>query len=227
MRRRGGPAGSYGEYRKVRIGADLEFELHRNGHFFPAHKLLRGLHTPIGLDGNPDTGELRPCLNTGGRADSLYYFSKDAPNTLDSQGISRLLDRLAGMLDETDEVRSSPGCHKALGGHIHISGVPVDGAFLAALDKFIAIPLNEVSNIQLRKSRGYGQLSVIDRVKSHGGVEYRSPPSWISTPDVAKGVIAIAWVLSKLQKHGRIDQIQTFDDFYELRWTPSVGQEEG
>jgi hypothetical protein len=119
------------------------------------------------------------------------------------------------MLDETDEVRSGPGCHKALGGHLHISGVAVDGVFLAALDKFVAVPLNEVSNIQLRKSRGYGQLSVIDRVKSHGGVEYRSPPSWISTPDIAKGVIAIAWVLANLQKHGHIDQIQTFEDFFQ------------
>ena len=154
MRRRGRPAGSYGAYHKVRIGADLEFEIHRNGHFFPAHKLLRGLHTPIGLDGNPDTGELRPCLNTGGRADSLYYSSKDAPNALDSQGISPLLDRLAGMLDETDEVRSGPGCHKALGGHLHISGVPVDRVFLAALDKFIAIPLNEVSQHPAEKISG-------------------------------------------------------------------------
>jgi hypothetical protein len=213
-KQRGRPPGSYGEYRKVRIGADLEFELHKNGKFYPAHNLLHGLHTPIGVDGSPSTGELRPCLKTGGRADSLYYYDKNAPDAPDSQGISLLLDRLASMLDETYKVISGQGCHKPLGGHIHISGVAVDRLFLAALDQFIATPLNEVSNADFRSSRGYGRLSAIEQGKSHGGWEYRSPPSWISTPDVARGVIAIAWVLAQAQKHGRIALFQTFDDFY-------------
>jgi hypothetical protein len=214
LRQRGRPPGSYGAYRKVRIGADLEFELHRNGKFFPADNLLNGLHTPIGVDGSTSTGELRPCLKTGGRADSLYYFDKDAPDAPDSQGISLLLDRLASMLDETYKVLSGSGCHKALGGHIHISGVAVDQVFLAALDRFVATPLNEVSNTTLRFSRGYGRLSAIEAGKSHGGWEYRSPLSWISTPDLAKGVLSIAWLLAQAQKHGHITQFQTWDDFF-------------
>jgi hypothetical protein len=32
------PPGSYGAYRKVRIGADPEFELHKNGEFSPPTK---------------------------------------------------------------------------------------------------------------------------------------------------------------------------------------------
>ena len=216
LRQRGRPPGHYGAYRKVRIGTDIEFELHKNGQFFPAHDLLNGLHTPIGVDGNTSTGELRPCLKTGGRADSLYYFDKDAPDAPDSQGLSMLLDQLARKLDETFAVYAGSGCHKPLGGHLHFSGVAVDVAFLALLDRFIAIPLNDVSNTQLRVDRHhYGRLSAIERGKPHGGWEYRSPPSWISMPDLVKGVLSLAWLLAQAQNHGRIDQFQTWDDFYE------------
>jgi hypothetical protein len=216
LKQRGRPPGSYGAYRKVRIGTDLEFELHKNGQFIPAHKHLSGLHTPIGVDGNTSTGELRPCLKTGGRADSLYYFAKDAPDAPDSQGISVLLDQLALKLDETFEVYAGSGCHKPLGGHIHLSGVAVDVVFLGVLDRFIAIPLNEVSNTQLRIERHYyGRLSAVKMGKSHGGWEYRSPLSWISTPELAKGVLSIAWVLAQAHKHGRIAHFQSWEDFYE------------
>lgn len=216
LNKRGRPPGSYGEYHKVRIGADLEFELFQNGKFYPANKLLNGLHTPIGVDGSSSTGELRPCLKTGGRADSLYYYDKDAPAAPDSQGLSALLDQLALKLDETFAVYAGSGCHKPLGGHIHFSGVAVDRLFLAVLDKFIAVPLNEVSNTQLRHERHYyGRLSAVEVGKSHGGWEYRAPLSWISTPDLAKGVLSIAWLLAHAQKQGRITQFQTWEDFYE------------
>jgi hypothetical protein len=153
-------------------------------------------------------------LNAGGRADSLYYFDKDAPTAPDSQGISSLLDQLARKLDETFAVYAGSGCHKPLGGHIHFSGVEVDAVFLTALDRFITRPLNEVSKTHVRESSPYGRLGSIERGKPHGGWEYRACPSWICTPDLTKGVIAIAWVLAQAQKHGRIAHFQTFDDFY-------------
>jgi Phage phiEco32-like COOH.NH2 ligase-type 2 len=214
QRRRGRPAGCYGEYRKVRIGADPEFELHKNGQFYPAHNILSGLRSPVGTDGNTTTGELRPCLKAGGRADSLYYFDKDAPTAPDSQGISSLLDQLARKLDETFAVYAGSGCHKPLGGHIHFSGVEVDAVFLTALDRFITRPLNEVSKTHVREASPYGRLGSIERGKPHGGWEYRACPSWICTPDITKGVIAIAWVLAQAQNHGSIAHFQTFDDFY-------------
>jgi hypothetical protein len=216
QRQRGRPAGSYGEYHKVRIGADPEIEIHKNSQFYPANKLLSGLNTPLGVDGSSSTGELRPCLKTGGRADSLFYHDKDFPNAPDSQGISSLLDQLARKLDETFGVYAGSGCHKPLGGHIHFSGVAVDRIFLAVLDKFVAVPLNEVSNTQLRHERHYyGRLSAVEVGKSHGGWEYRAPLSWISTPDLAKGVLSIAWVLAQAQKHSSIAQFQTWDDFFQ------------
>jgi hypothetical protein len=70
---------------------------------------------------------------------------------------------------------------------LHFSGVALDVVFLAVLDHFIAIPLNEVSKTHVRELSPYGRLSAIEREKPHGGWEYHSPPSWISTPDVTKG----------------------------------------
>jgi hypothetical protein len=112
-------------------------------------------------------------------------------------------------------MKAGSGRVKPLGGHIHISGVALDTNFLATLDQFIAKPLNEVSNTKLRASHGYGHLSAVDNAKTHGGFEYRSPLSWLSTPAITKGVIAIAWVLTQLQKDGRINHVQTWDDLYE------------
>lgn len=60
-----------------------------------------------------------------------------------------------------------------------------------------------------------GRLSAVDVHKPHGGFEYRAPLSWISTPDLAKGVLSIAWVLAQAEKHGSIAHFQTWDDFYE------------
>lgn len=215
LKQRGRPPGSYGAYRKVRIGADLEFELHKNGKFFPAFKVLNGLNTPIGVDGSSSTGELRPCLSTGGRGDSLYYHVKGSRNAPDSQGISLLLEQLARTLDETFEVWAGSGPTKPLGGHLHFSGVAKDAVFLSALDRFVAIPLNEVSNNQHRISCGYGYLGVTKVGKPHGGFEYRSPLSWISTPVVARGVVSLAWLLAQAQKHGSLGQFQTWEDFFE------------
>jgi Phage phiEco32-like COOH.NH2 ligase-type 2 len=127
-----------------------------------------------------------------------------------------LLDQLALKLDKTFEVYAGSGCHKPLGGHLHFSGLALDVVFLAVLDRFITIPLNEVSKTQLRVDLyGYGRLSAADAVKPHGGFEYRSPPSWICMPELVKGVISLAWVLAQAQKHGCLEQFQTWDDFFE------------
>jgi hypothetical protein len=215
LRRRGRPPGRYGEYHKVRIGADLEFEIFRKGVFYPANKALHGISSPVGVDGNSTTGELRPLIKTGGRPDSLFYWDETSRTAAESQGISLLLDDVARRFDESDEIGAGSGKKVPLGGHIHISGIAIDSVFINALDKFITTPLNEVSDIRLRKSKGYGRLSAVDTTKPHGGIEYRSPPSWLSTPEITKGVIAVTWVLAHAQRHGSITRIQTWDDFFE------------
>ena len=207
--KRGRPPGPYpGGYRKIRLGADPEFELHRHGKPFPANGVLRGVGTPLGVDGSMHTGELRPCLNGGGRVDAVFYRDSKA-----GDGVSSLLDQLASKLDETFEVFGGSGCHRPLGGHIHSSGIEEDDTLLNLLDQFIAIPLNEVSNTRIRHSAGYAYLG--ETRLQPWGFEYRSPCSWLSTPDLTRGVLSIAWVLAQAQKHGCLDRFRTAEDFSE------------
>ncbi|WP_281887131.1 putative amidoligase domain-containing protein [Paenibacillus sp. YYML68] len=79
-----------------------------------------------------------------------------------------------------------------LGGHIHFSGVELDVALLRALDNYIALPLTLLEDERTagRKPQ-YGFLGDFRRQR-HGGFEYRVLPSWLVSPGVAKGVLALA-----------------------------------
>jgi len=79
----------------------------------------------------------------------------------------------------------------ALGGHIHLSGVALTGRLLRQLDSYVAFPLAmvEAQTAKIRRPR-YGALGDF-RMQPHGGFEYRTPPSWLVSPLVAKAAIAI------------------------------------
>jgi hypothetical protein len=82
-----------------------------------------------------------------------------------------------------------------LGGHIHVSGVPLNADLLRAMDNYMALPLVllEDSTTKRRRPR-YGALGDFRR-QFHGGFEYRTLPSWIVSPAVAMGVLALAKVV--------------------------------
>jgi len=79
----------------------------------------------------------------------------------------------------------------ALGGHIHLSGVALTGRLLRQLDSYVAFPLAmvEAQTAKIRRPR-YGALGDF-RMQPHGGFEYRTPPSWLVSPLVAKAAIAL------------------------------------
>lgn len=79
-----------------------------------------------------------------------------------------------------------------LGGHLHFSGVALTGERLRALDNAVALPLRllEPGGAGRRRPR-YGALGDF-RPKAHGGFEYRTPPSWLVSPRLALGVLALA-----------------------------------
>ncbi|TVX99657.1 putative amidoligase domain-containing protein [Paenibacillus cremeus] len=79
-----------------------------------------------------------------------------------------------------------------LGGHIHFSGVELNSRLLRVFDNYLALPLTllEDESTGLRKPR-YGFLGDFRRQR-HGGFEYRVLPSWMVSPTVAKGVLALA-----------------------------------
>lgn len=88
---------------------------------------------------------------------------------------------------------SQPFVGYPIGGHIHFSGVPLTTPVLRALDNYLAVPLMLIEHprtARLRRRR-YGILGDF-RVKEYGGFEYRTPASWLVSPEVAKGVFALA-----------------------------------
>jgi hypothetical protein len=89
-----------------------------------------------------------------------------------------------------------------LGGHIHFSGVAPTPGRLRALDNAVALPLRllEPPGAARRRPR-YGTLGDFRR-KAHGGFEYRTPPSWLVSPALACGVLALAKIAA--EEPGRI-----------------------
>ncbi len=84
-----------------------------------------------------------------------------------------------------------------LGGHIHLSGVAPTPERLRALDNAVALPLRllEPPGAARRRPR-YGALGDFRR-KAHGGFEYRTPPSWLVSPTLACGVLALAKIAAE------------------------------
>jgi hypothetical protein len=82
-----------------------------------------------------------------------------------------------------------------LGGHIHVSGVMLNADLLRAMDNYMALPLVLIEDSTTKRRRPrYGALGDFRR-QFHGGFEYRTLPSWIVSPSVAMGVIALARVV--------------------------------
>ncbi|WP_434750714.1 putative amidoligase domain-containing protein [Paenibacillus amylolyticus] len=83
-----------------------------------------------------------------------------------------------------------------LGGHIHFSGVQLTGRLLRALDNYLALPLAVLQDPRGSGRRPrYGTLGDF-RLKSYGGFEYRTLPSFLVSPVVAKGVVALAGLIA-------------------------------
>ncbi|NEW06431.1 hypothetical protein GK047_10460 [Paenibacillus sp. SYP-B3998] len=93
-----------------------------------------------------------------------------------------------------------------LGGHIHFSRCWLNGHLLRALDNYLALPLILIEAETTRKRRPrYGFLGDFRR-KSHGGFEYRTLPSWLESPEITRGVFALASLIA--------------DNYWQLPWWP-------
>ena len=83
-----------------------------------------------------------------------------------------------------------------IGGHIHFSGVPLSAQFLRALDNYIVLPLVLVEDKRgIKRRPTYGFLGDF-REQFHGGFEYRTPPSWLISPTLTKGIFSLARVVA-------------------------------
>lgn len=105
-----------------------------------------------------------------------------------------------------------------LGGHVHMSGAALTGERLRALDNAVALPLRllEPPSASARRPR-FGALGDFRR-QSHGGFEYRTPPSWLVSPRLTKGVLALAKVAAvharELSAYRPLDDDAVRDAFY-------------
>lgn len=84
-----------------------------------------------------------------------------------------------------------------LGGHIHFSGVPLTAELLRALDNYLALPVAAIEDPgSFRRRPLYGNLGDF-RVQDYGGFEYRTLPSFLVSPLVTKGVVAMARLIAE------------------------------
>jgi len=186
----------------IKLGADPEFEWWYGSRMVYASQVTsdRNRSHTLGTDGASSTGEMRP--HPGDSSDVARHIS--------------VLIGKAAKLGRNYSIYAGSGKTVPLGGHIHFSGIPSHPELIAALDRFIAIPLNEVSDTRVRSGR-YGSLSEI-RSQLHGW-EYRSPCSWISHPVIARGVLVTAWLLAEAYTEGYDLEIITWEDLKALAKT--------
>ncbi|WP_211747884.1 hypothetical protein [Paenibacillus sp. Marseille-Q4541] len=105
-----------------------------------------------------------------------------------------------------------------LGGHVHFSSVVLNFELLRALDNYLALP---VAILEDPRSAGrrprYGYLGDF-RVQPYGGFEYRTLPSFLISPMIAKGVVAIAGLIASQYRNltlRPLDQPEIHAAFYE------------
>lgn len=82
-----------------------------------------------------------------------------------------------------------------LGGHLHFSGIVLTTPLLQALDNYLALPVMLLEDhTSLSRRPRYGYLGDFRR-QPHGGFEYRTLPSFLVSPLVAKGVVYLAYLI--------------------------------
>lgn len=127
-------------------------------------------------------GEIRPQPATNPR----YVYQEIARSIVSAMRHVATLDSTIGWLAGGMPVEGI-----ALGGHVHLSGLPLTIEVLRTLDNYVALPLAMLEDRRTSLRRpAYGMLGSFRR-KNHGGFEYRTLPSWLIAPDIAYGVLAL------------------------------------
>ncbi|MFC6650488.1 putative amidoligase domain-containing protein [Paenibacillus rhizoplanae] len=174
------------------MGMDPEFLLLREstGRVVPASRYLP-MEGVAGCDAGPPgtrgvfpVAELRPAPRGEPRA--LLAQLMSAAREADRLITDRSLRWRAGGM---------PLRGWALGGHLHFSGVTLCAPLLRALDNYLALPLFLLEDIRAAARRPrYGVLGDF-RPQPHGGFEYRTLPSFLVSPVIAKGAVCLAHLI--------------------------------
>ncbi len=177
----------------IQIGSDMEVMLrNQQGKMVLASRYF-GRRGPIGCDNRSVQmdGKRLPLLELRPEPDenpitvvaNLKQLMTDASSTINRKGV----EWRAG---------SMPFRPYSTGGHIHFSGVPYSSHFVRVLDNYLGLPLMLIEDqrtASLRRPR-YGFLGDV-RLKDWG-FEYRTPASFIVSPEVTAAVFCLAYVLA-------------------------------
>ncbi len=185
--------------REVKMGADPEFMLYntKSGKMTPASQFFprEGV---VGCDAlrSPNRqsrpiAELRPSPAYSplklfsNLEEALYMAHKMAPY--------KNIKWLAG---------SRPFQGYSIGGHIHFSNVELNNHILRALDSYLGLPIFLLENqaTAVKRRTKYGFLADF-RTKSYGGFEYRTPASWLVSPEIAVAILCLGKIVTSNYLH--------------------------
>ncbi|BAU28797.1 phiEco32-like amidoligase-type 2 protein [Aneurinibacillus soli] len=185
--------------RTVTLGADIEFVLRTPAgktamasHYFPRDGVVgcdrawwRGDVTRRQFP----LAELRPAP-----ADTVQGLFRNVYRAM-RRGI-----QLIGTSNLTWAAGGMPLRGYPIGGHIHFSEIACNARLLRALDMYVALPLLMLESEASRARRPkYGQLGDM-RAQFHGGFEYRTLPSFIVSPRITRGVLALAHLIARVYR---------------------------
>lgn len=98
----------------------------------------------------------------------------------------------------------------SIGGHIHFSGVPFSSRFVRVLDNYLGLPLMlvEDQSTAVERRQRYGFYGDV-RHKDYGGFEYRTPASFIVSPEVTAAALCLAYVVG--MHHRELPIVDLYD----------------
>lgn len=179
---------------EIKLGADPEFMIanSKNGkmvpasEFFPRDGLFGCDNIRIPSRQQRPVAELRPKPETS--PTSLYINIKQALEQANKKVPYRNIKWLAG---------SQPFNGYSTGGHIHFSNFELNNQSLRALDNYLGLPIFMIENqtTSIKRRNKYGQLGDF-RIKDYGGFEYRTPGSWLISPEITLAVLCLAKMVS-------------------------------
>ncbi len=179
---------------EVKLGADPEFMIanSKNNKMVPASEFFprEGL---VGCDNiRVPSRQQRPVAELRPKPDP-------SPTVLHSnirQGLEQA-NKLVPYRNIKWLAGSQPFSSYSTGGHIHFSNLDLNNQVLRALDNYLGLPVFLIENqvTAVKRRRKYGQLADY-RVKDYGGFEYRTPGSWLISPEITMAVLCLAKIIT-------------------------------
>lgn len=179
---------------EVKLGADPEFMIANSrtekmipaSEFFPREGTIGCDNIRIPRRQQRPIGELRPQPDNSPLAlqANLKALLEQANKMVPYKNIKLL----AG---------SQPFPGYSIGGHIHFSNLSINSHVLRALDNYLGLPIFMIENQRtaVKRRNKYGHLNDF-RVKDYGGFEYRTPGSWLVSPEISLAVLCLAKIVS-------------------------------